>query len=295
MMGKLKRNKERFWLDIAPITIIVFIILLLLSEYSMIIFDPILLKVQSTNSALYVILFYAECITYWIVFALALLIVKRDRPFSEKIAFGKGNNTIAFALVGAAIGFATNGICVLLAWLNKDIYLYLGNDNLFLILISFIAVFIQSSAEELFTRVWLYQHLKRGYKSQYVALIVSSVIFGLLHSFNPNVTFVAILSIILNGLLLSLCIFYFDSFIMCAMIHTLWNYTQNIVFGLPNSGIVLPLSLLKIEAANAKNSFFYDAGFGIEGSFMSIVVLIIACGVMVVVGEKRKSRIIEIE
>ncbi len=32
-------------------------------------------------------------------------------------------------------------------------------------------------------------------------------------------------------------------------VHMAWNYTQNIIFGLPNSGIVSGFSLFKLDAA----------------------------------------------
>ncbi len=45
--------------------------------------------------------------------------------------------------------------------------------------------------------------------------------------------------------------------------HTAWNFMQNIVLGLPNSGANVPYSIFKLEEG-ASNSFFYDTGFGIE-------------------------------
>lgn len=56
------------------------------------------------------------------------------------------------------------------------------------------------------------------------------------------------------------------------MIHTAWNFTQNIIFGLPNSGNVVPYSIFKLDAGSAVKNFAYDPGFGIEGTALSCVV-----------------------
>ena len=48
---------------------------------------------------------------------------------------------------------------------------------------------------------------------------------------------------------------------------------QDFLFGLPNSGAVSEYSIFKLEAASATSGFFYDVGFGVEGSIGSTLVL----------------------
>ena len=103
------------------------------------------------------------------------------------------------------------------------------------------------------------------------------MLFALLHLGNEGVTFLSVLNIFVVGVLFSLMVYYMDS-LWCAMaVHAAWNFIQNIILGLPNSGIVVPYSIFKLEASTANNSFAYSVGFGIEGTLFADVVLILAC------------------
>ena len=55
--------------------------------------------------------------------------------------------------------------------------------------------------------------------------------------------------------------------------HAAWNFTQSIVFGLPNSGLVSAYSVFKLDAASATNGLFYNVNFGVEGSVAANVIL----------------------
>ena len=68
--------------------------------------------------------------------------------------------------------------------------------------------------------------------------------------------------------------------------HTGWNFCQSIIFGLPNSGSVFPYSIMKLEASNARDSFFYNCSFGVEGTVFSVIVLVLACVVLFALGQK---------
>ena len=55
--------------------------------------------------------------------------------------------------------------------------------------------------------------------------------------------------------------------------HTAWNFSQSIVFGLPNSGIVSSYSVFKLDAASARDGLFYSTSFGVEGSIGANVII----------------------
>ena len=101
---------------------------------------------------------------------------------------------------------------------------------------------------------------------------------------NRGVTALSVLNIFLVGLLFSMCVYYFNSFWMVAAIHTSWNFTQNILLGLPNSGNVAPFSIFKLEGA--VDSLAYNVGFGIEGTALACVVLVAACVCAYVIGQR---------
>ena len=229
---------------------------------------------------------YLGFIGIWILAILYMCFTKKNSPILKTLGKSASGNTLGNFLLGIGIGFCLNGICILAAWLHKDIMLYYDTFQPIYLLIIFISVFVQSSAEELLCRGFLYQRLIRSYNSPAVAIIGNALFFTLLHLLNDGITALSILNIFVVGILFSLMVYYMNS-IWCAMaVHTAWNFTQNIIFGLPNSGMVTPYSIFRLDASTANNSFAYNVGFGIEGTLLADVVLILACVCMYLWGRK---------
>ena len=230
---------------------------------------------------------YLSFIGIWTLTLLYLRFTKKNRPILQAVGRNATGNNWKNLLLGTALGFGLNGICILAAWLNKDISLYYDSFRPVSFVIIFIAVFVQSSAEELVCRGFLYQRLRRSYQNPAVAIIGNSMLFALLHLTNEGVTILSVLNIFIVGILFSFIVCYMDS-LWCAMaMHAAWNFTQNILFGLPNSGLVSPYSVFRLDAAAAKSSFAYNVGFGIEGTLFADVVLILACVCMYLWGRRQ--------
>ena len=218
---------------------------------------------------------YFSFIGIWLITLLILVIFKKNRSILACVGTkGKGNNLKQLA-IGLAIGFGMNGFCILIAWLNIDISLYFDSFRPISFLLIFIFVFVQSSAEELLCRCYLYEKLIRSYKNPLVAIIGNSMFFALLHLANPGISVWSFLNIVLVGILFSIVVYY-RSLWEAFAIHASWNFTQNIIFGLPNSGLTVPYSVFKLDAGNASTSFAYDVAFGIEGTVVACIVLLIS-------------------
>lgn len=228
---------------------------------------------------------YLEFWGIWVV-VLLFCLIPINRPIYKAIKKNKGN-TFKNLGIGLLVGFAMNGFCALCALLNGDIHLYFDSFKPISFILIFICVFIQSSAEELICRVFLYQHLKRAYKSPLVWIIGNSILFGLLHLGNKGIGLIPILNVTLSGILFSLFVYYFDSPWCAFACHTAWNFTQNIIFGLPNSGNVVPYSVFKLSAVNGNITFIYNPYFGIEGAALSCVVLVVAIVITILIGRKK--------
>ena len=231
---------------------------------------------------------YFGFIGTWIVFMIEFLIVKKDRPILRTLWTTPKGNNIKYLGLGFLIGFVLNIICAIVAVLNKDISLQYDSFNFIKLLLLFIAVFIQSSAEEMVCRGFIFQRLRRGYRHPAVAIILNSLLFTSMHLFNPGASVISMTAVLVAGLLFSLMVYYMDS-IWCAMAaHTAWNFTQNLILGLPNSGMVSPVSVFKLDAATAKSSFAYSVEFGLEGSITGITVMIITGIVIIVLYHKKE-------
>ena len=216
---------------------------------------------------------YLQFFGIWVVMLL-LLLIPYNRPMKEAFFHNEKGNNPKGLLRGLGLGFGANGICILISALMGDIKLSFRGANPLVLLVFFIAVFIQSGGEEIVDRLYLYQKLRRRYAHPAVAILVNSVVFACLHIGNPGFTVIAGAQICAVGVIMSLLVYYYNSLWAAMAFHAAWNYTQNIIFGLPNSGIVAQCSIFKLEAASARNGFFYNVNFGVEGSVGATLLLI---------------------
>ena len=196
---------------------------------------------------------------------------------------GRGNTGKGLAL-GLLVGFGTNALCVLVAWLAGNVDFSVGRLEPLYLLVSFVMVAIQSGAEELLTRGYMFGVLSKRY-NVWVALACNALLFGALHLLNTGVTVLSIVNIVLYGVLLSLVMIYHGSLWFCIAMHTAWNFTQNYLFGLPNSGLVAQQSFLHLEAV--RGDVLYSALFGVEGGVVCTVVIGLCCVAAILLGRKK--------
>ena len=91
----------------------------------------------------------------------------------------------------------------------------------------------------------------------------------------------------LFGVFFAMIIYYFDSIWLACAIHSAWNYSQNIILGLPNSGQAATKSVF--EVVSSQNNFFYNTTFGIEGSVLTVIILAISCLSLYLLYGKKKN------
>ena len=210
-----------------------------------------------------------------------IYIYKKEKYMLDKLKF-----KFSHFFIGLIIGIVLNLICAFGAILNGNLSLTIGKTTILSLIISFILVFIQSTSEELLCRLFIYQKLKNIGKSSFICIIVNSIFFGALHLGNEGITLLAVLNITFYGIFLSILIHYFDSIWLVSLMHTGWNYTQNFLLGLPNSGMPASYSLYTIKKSS--NSFFYNTIFGVEGTGFCLVILVISILVTYLLCNKKK-------
>ncbi len=285
----METKKKRSLLDTIPAIWVLAFVLLLIGDLTggIIISHPIF----SSSDAWTTSQIYMNFIGIWIVSLIYFFVNKNRRYILDAISPKEKGNNIKWLGIGMLMGFGLNAICILAAWLNKDIILHFDSIQIAPVLGIFVAVFIQSSAEELLCRGYMYQRILKSYNNHMVAIIGNALFFAFLHIFNEGVTVIAIINITLSGLMFSLLVYFYDSIWAAMALHAAWNYTQNIIFGLPNSGMVLPFSIIKLDSSTARNSLFYDVGFGIEGTAFSCLILLVACIVMCCINKEKVKKL----
>jgi membrane protease YdiL (CAAX protease family) len=124
-----------------------------------------------------------------------------------------------------------------------------------------------------------------------VAIVLSTVFFVALHLANSGLTALALVNLALCGVLFGLAVWKLDSPWAAFGLHASWNFTQAVLFGLPNSGGTTPFAIFGVTPGTTPAAgFAYDPGFGIEGSAMATVVLIAGCALLWWLGERRGVR-----
>ena len=275
-------------------------------------FTTFLLTLRDWSSSMYFILGYYTAVLASIIFLAVVLLVIRKNHFImrsflpagrkkeiqvkviEDTYIASNNNTVKMLLIGLLLGFLTNFTCILCALAHGDIKLYFdfSANQIPVLLFALLSVFFQSTSEELWCRGYLYERLNIHYPL-WVAIVVNGVFFGLLHIFNDGVSPMAIIGIIICGFSYSLVRWYTGSIWICMGIHTMWNFTQNFLFGLPNSGLVSEMSVFHLDAATGTSSLIYDYGFGVEAAIPALLVDA-ALGIGALLLAKRDGRLGEL-
>ena len=155
-----------------------------------------------------------------------------------------------------------------------------------------ISVFFQSTSEELWCRCYLYERINVHYPL-WIAIVINGTLFGLLHLGNPGISALALADLIICGLSYSMLRWYSGSIWTCFGIHTMWNFTQNFLFGLPNSGLVSEASVFHLDAATGISNWVYSYEFGVEGGVPAIFIDVLLMVVILILA-KRDGRLGEL-
>ena len=238
--------------------------------------------------------YYAPILGSCILFVLICLLVKKNRFMLEVIRPSREKHSMSKLGMGLLLGFLTNFFCIICALLHGDIKLYFDFSaaQIPLMIYALICVFFQSTSEELWCRTFMYERINVHYPL-WVAIVVNGTVFGLLHSFNPGLTALAMADLIICGLAYSLLRWYSGSIWTCFGIHTMWNFTQNFLFGLPNSGLVSEASAFHLGAANAVSNWIYSYEFGVEGAVPAVFIDALLAAVILLLA-KRDGRLGEL-
>jgi membrane protease YdiL (CAAX protease family) len=138
------------------------------------------------------------------------------------------------------------------------------------ILISFLLFTIVAIVEETLLRGYVLRNLMYSF-NKYIALIWSSILFSLMHGFNPNIDTFALIELFLAGILLGQSYIYTKNLWFPIALHFSWNFFQT-HFGFNVSG---QDTYSLIEFSIVENNLWNGGDFGFEGSWLSIISSII--------------------
>lgn len=192
-----------------------------------------------------------------------------DKERFMKVGFDTKNRLNEF-IVGIVIGtfIMTSGYLILLfiGEINFERVIFDFKE----IIISIFLFIIVAVMEELLMRGYILKNLMISF-NKYVALIVSSVLFSLMHGFNPNIDLFALTNIFLAGILLGISYIHTKNLWFPIALHLSWNLFQTIL-GFNVSG---QKTYSLIEFGITENNLLNGGKFGFEGSILSLIAMLI--------------------
>ena len=175
------------------------------------------------------------------------------------------------------------GSAVLLTVFTKTVTLTPANGipSLPLLLLFFLGFLIQGMSEELLCRSYLMLSLARRLPV-WVCVAGNAMLFSLLHIGNPNVSAVALLNIFLFGVFASVLTLRRGSVWMIGALHSMWNFAQGNLFGIPVSGLKGLPSPMQASIAEGKWQTLISGGdFGLEGGLAVTAVLLVSLALVI--------------
>ena len=281
-------NKERSWTDIIILVLLQAVLWMEAGGF----LSTVVLKVAKWGS-----LFtgdvaiaedigtYMSSIGFCISIVLALIIFRKNRKLLKPLCPAKKITILTGSAIGLAAGTALNGALVMGAMATGSLKLTLGSIDVPVIIGYLVAILLQAGGEELICRLFIMGKLRRRYKSPIVAIVGNSLFFTVFHLGNPGINAASILNLVAVSILFSLVVFYSGNIWTAIMLHAAWNFTQTIIFGLPNSGMSSPYSIFKVVSSS--NGLCYDTGFGVEGSWAAFILISLAAIALILISRKR--------
>ena len=136
---------------------------------------------------------------------------------------------------------------------------------------------VQGGAEEVLIRGWVLPVIGARYKA-WIGLLVSSLIFSLMHGLNPGLSAIALVNLALFGVFAGLFAMREGSLWGISALHSVWNWVQGNFFGFQVSGTNADggtlINLMEIGA-----DWLTGGEFGPEGGLAVTIVLVIGIAI----------------
>lgn len=169
---------------------------------------------------------------------------------------------------GLLFGFVLFTIVITILWL-LGVYHITGVNSVVALIPVLALSLVSGFTEEILFRGILFRIIESSLGS-WLALIISGIIFGLLHLGNPNATLFGALAIALEaGLLLGAAYMVTRRLWLAVGIHAAWNFTQGGIFGVNISGNE---TTGLVSSTLTGPAWLSGGAFGAEASVVAVIV-----------------------
>ncbi len=136
--------------------------------------------------------------------------------------------------------------------------------------------------EEVLVRGYILHNMMQS-MNKYLALFLSSLLFSLLHLFNPGFETLSFINLTLAGILLGSAYIFTQNLWFAISLHIFWNFIQGPFLGYQVSGLESP-SFFQTKIAD---NWFTGGAFGFESSLLCTA--LIAISIVLSIGYHNKS------
>lgn len=220
------------------------------------------------NQSLKLILEFSSLITTFLIAWIFRKFIDRKTVLSMGFQI---NGRLKDIVYGILVGFMLMFLGFLFLTLNNNLEVTTIQYSFKVLFGSFVFFLMAAAVEEIVFRGYILNNLMETFKSKYLALLISSLFFALVHGLNPNLSLLAFINLIIAGLALGIAYIYTKNLWFPIFLHVSWNYFQGPVFGFEVSG----MNTESIISHNIIGSDLITGGkFGFEGSILLTFLLI---------------------
>lgn len=152
---------------------------------------------------------------------------------------------------------------------------FLNHQDYSLLSLPFLILIYQSIIEEVVFR-GVVQNLLTSKYNEYISILITSILFTIIHLDNNYINIIAIVNIFLASIFLGLIYSRTRSLINAISFHLFWNLIQSVVFGVSVSGMSSNGSILTTNLNLTEfNSILIGDEFGFESGLLCTILLII--------------------
>lgn len=244
----------------------------------------IMTEMDMSNPIVFLLFILQNVAIILVVWVYWKLLDKRPIRDLGLINIKKGYKDLIMGLIFGAISM-TIVFAVLVISGSSKLVTPLSTPNVSISLLSgFIMFIFVGFGEEIFSRGYCLTVLKQTDR-MWVPLVVSSIIFSLMHIGNSNVSIIGLLNIFLVGVLFAYMTIKSHNIWMAIGYHITWNYFQGNIFGFEVSGTAAEgLYSTRPVVENIING----GKFGPEGGLIATVVILLGF-VFIKIINNRKS------
>ena len=154
-------------------------------------------------------------------------------------------------------------------------------------IILFVIFLIAAAFEEVLLRGFIFQALLHNFRAMLgergvaVPIVITSVVFGVMHWRNPNATFFSVANTVLAGVWLGVAYLKTRSLWLATALHAAWNYVTVFLFGLPVSGITMYDEMALTDGQSGLPLWVSGGDYGPEGGAAATLALILSTVVII--------------